>query len=254
MAPTRDSTAPRPSFERDGLSIVHGDCRAVLPALATASVDLVLTDPPYLVNYTGRWDRKHKAVAGDDDPGWVLPVFAELWRVLKDDRFAVTCYGWPHADVFVSAFKEVGFRLVSHLAFVKRTWGLGRFTRGQHEVAYLLAKGLPEVPQRAISDVIEWEREENAFHPNQKPVASLVPLVLTYAQKGQMVLDPFMGSGSTLLAARQCGNPAIGIEIEESYCQLAAKRLEQAELFPGWARDAVLRPEEIGEPDLFAEQ
>jgi site-specific DNA-methyltransferase (adenine-specific) len=254
MAPTEVSTALKPFFRQEGLSIFHGDCRAVLPALEPGSVDLVVTDPPYLVNFTGRWDSKHKAVAGDDDAGWVLPVFGELWRVLKDDRFAVTFYGWPHADVFVGAFKEVGFRLVSHLVFVKNVWGLGRFTRGRHEVAYLLAKGQPAVPKRAIGDVIEWEREQDAVHPNQKPVAALVPLVLTYAEQGQTVLDPFMGSGSALLAARQCGNPAIGIEIEDRYCQLAARRMEQKELFPGWARDAVNGLQEGNGFALFSDE
>src|SRR5262249_22629738 len=130
----------------------------------------------------------------------------------------------------------------------------GRFTRGQHEVAYLLAKGRPAIPQRAISDVIEWEREQDAFHPNQKPVAALVPLVLSYAEKGQTVLDPFMGSGSTLLAGRDCGNRAIGIETEFRYCELAAKRMEQRDLFPGWARDAAEWQEDEDSESLFGNQ
>lgn len=253
MTASGNSTAPLPYYEKEGLTIFRGDCRAVLPALKSGSIDLVVTDPPYLVNYTGRWDAKHAAVAGDGDPGWVLPVFAELYRVLRDDSFAVSFYGWPHADVFVGAFKEVGFRPVSHLAFVKKSWGLGRFTRGQHEVAYLLAKGKPAVPRRAISDVIAWEREEALLHPNQKPVAALVPLLLAYAAKGETVLDPFMGSGSTLLAARQCGNPAVGIEIDERHCELAAGRLAQRDLFPGWRREAAKAAAE-GLPDLFAGQ
>ena len=172
-----NSSAPVPYFEKEGLAIFRGDCRTVLPALASGSIDLVVTDPPYLVNYTGRWDGPREAIVGDGDASWVLPVFSELWRVMRDDSFAVTFYGWPHADVFVGAFKTVGFRLVSHLVFVKNVWGLGRFTRGQHEVAYLLAKGKPDVQTKPISDVIEWEREPNAFHPNQKPVSALVPLV-----------------------------------------------------------------------------
>ena len=97
-----NSTAPTPYFEKEGLAIFRGDCRAVLPALASGSVDLVVTDPPYLVNYTGRWGGPREAIVGDGD-AWsrVLPVFSELWQVLRDDSFAVTFYGWPHADVFV---------------------------------------------------------------------------------------------------------------------------------------------------------
>jgi site-specific DNA-methyltransferase (adenine-specific) len=249
------STAMKPYYHTEDLSIFHGDCRTVLPTLEARSIDLVVTDPPYLVNFTGRWDNKHEAVAGDDDPSWVLAVFSELWRVTKPDSFAVTFYGWPHAEVFVRAFKDVGFRLLSHLVFVKKLWGLGRFTRGQHEVAYLLGKGQPPLPARGISDVIDWEREPDAAHPNQKPVASLVPLVLTYAEKGQTVLDPFVGSGTTLLAARQCGNPAIGIEIGQSYCELAARRLQQKDLFPaGWVREAAVPAAEERLSNLFVDQ
>src|SRR5262249_51358107 len=78
-------------------------------------------------------------------------------------------YGWPHSDIFAGTFKALGFRIVSHLAFVKNVWGLGRFTRGQHETAFLLAKGRPKILDDAISDVIEWTREQDAAHPNQSP-------------------------------------------------------------------------------------
>jgi site-specific DNA-methyltransferase (adenine-specific) len=195
-------------------------------------VDLVITDPPYLVNYQGRWDGRRRVIVGDDDPHWLAPAYRELWRVLKPDSFAVSFYGWPHADLFVGVFKEVGFRLVSHLVFVKNVWGLGRFTRGQHETAYLLAKGRPPIPERGISDVIDWERETNAFHPNQKPVAAIRPLIAAYGPAQGTVLDPFMGSGSTLRAAKDFGLDAIGIDVDRRYCVLAAGRMAQGILFP----------------------
>src|SRR5262249_17019225 len=169
---------PEPFYDHGDITIYHGDCLEIMPLLPACAFDLVLTDPPYLVNYTGRWDGRRTAIEGDADPSWVRPAFEQIWGVMKDGFFAVTFYGWPHADLFVSAFKEAGFRLVSHLAFVKRVFGLGRFTRGQHEVAYLLAKGRPKVPDSAMSDVIEWTREEESFHPNQKPVGALAPLLV----------------------------------------------------------------------------
>jgi len=225
-------TATPPYYDRSGITIHHGDCLAVMPGLPSASFDFVLTDPPYLVGYQGRWDGEKKTIAGDGDPSWVRPAFAELFRLLKDDTFAVTFYGWPHADVFVGAFREAGFRLVSHLAFIKNVWGLGRFTRGQHEVAYLLAKGKPSVPERNISDVIEWTRDVDAVHPNQKPLHALYPLLCSYAPEGGIVLDPFCGSGSTLLAARDLGLRAVGIEVEEQWCGYAKTRFAQQILFP----------------------
>ena len=216
-----------PFYDRQGITIYHGDCQSVLPQLATASVHFVLTDPPYLVGYRGRWDSPNEQIVGDTDPSWVEPVYRELWRVLKPDSFCVSFYGWPHTDTFLGLWKAIGFRPVSHLAFVKRQWGLGRFTRGTHETAYLLAKGSPPIPKSAISDVIDWQREDVSFHPNQKPVSALAPLILTYCPDGGIVLDPFMGSGSTLRAAKDLGMSAIGIEIEQRYCQKAVARMAQ---------------------------
>jgi adenine-specific DNA-methyltransferase len=225
------ATGISPYYEDDGIVIHHGDCRCILPTLPGNSIDFVLTDPPYLVNYRGRWDGERRSIVGDDDPSWLVPAFSELWRVLKADSFAISFYSWTHSDLFVGTFKALGFRLVSHLAFVKNVWGLGRYTRGQHETAYLLAKGRPAMPRRGISDVIEWEREYDAFHPNQKPVAALYPLIAAYAPPGGVVLDPFMGSGSTLRAAKDFGLSAIGIEVEERYCRYAARRMRQRILF-----------------------
>lgn len=224
-----------PYYSRGGLTIFHADCRTVLPTFADESFDFVLTDPPYLVNYRGRWDSKRTPIAGDDRDDWLRPTFAELWRVLKPDTFCVSFYGWPASDRFVGVWKDLGFRPVSHLAFVKNVWGLGRFTRGKHETAFLLAKGRPPKPATGIADVIPWVRERNAAHPNQKPVHTLTPLLKTFAPAGGVVLDPFMGSGSTLRAAKDLGLRAVGIEIEERYCRHAAERLNQDGLFPASA-------------------
>ncbi len=238
---------PEPTYRSDGLTVYHGDCLAVMPALRPASVDFVLTDPPYLVGFAGRWDGARRRIAGDDDPAWLAPAFAEVWRLLKPDSFCVSFYGWPHADTFLGVWKALGFRPVSHIAFVKRQWGFGRFTRSRHETAFLLAKGKPPKPARAIADVIDWQRERAAAHPNQKPVASLRPLLASLCPPGGLVLDPFMGSGSTLLAARELGLPAVGIEVDPGYCRAAIRRLA-----PGRVRQPTLLVPSLT-PDLFPE-
>ena len=229
MNPT---TRTPPYYCRGGLTIYHADCRIVLPTFGDESFDFVLTDPPYLVNYHGRWDGDREPIVGDDTDDWLHPTYAELWRLLKPDTFCVSFYGWPQCDQFVGVWKHLGFRLVSHLAFVKNVWGLGRFTRGKHETAFLLAKGRPPRPAKGIADVIEWEREPDAFHPNQKPVHALYPLLASFAPAGGIVLDPFLGSGSTLRAAKDMGLRAVGIEVDEHYCRRAAARLAQDILFP----------------------
>lgn len=216
-----------PYYARSGIAIYFGDCLEILPTFAAESIDFVLTDPPYLVGYTGRWDSGQKQIVGDEDPSWLRPAFEEVWRLMKPDTFCVSFYGWPHVDTFLGVWKAIGLRPVSHLAFVKRQWGLGRFTRGTHETAFLLAKGRPPKPDSAISDVFDWQRDEVTFHPNQKPVAALASILDTYCPEGGTVLDPFMGSGSTLRAAKNLSLAAVGIEIEERYCKKAVARLAQ---------------------------
>src|SRR6516164_3424272 len=99
-------------YSREGISIVHADCRDALSQLPAECIDFVLTDPPYVVSYQGRWDGARREIAGDSDGKWIQPVFSELHRVLKPNSFCVTFYGWPHADLFVGTFKSLGFRIV----------------------------------------------------------------------------------------------------------------------------------------------
>jgi adenine-specific DNA-methyltransferase len=203
-------------------SILTGDCLTLLPTLAPGSVGFVLTDPPYITNYTSRDGRK---VANDNNDRWLKPAFAELHRVLAADSFCVSFYGWPHADKFLVAFRAAGFRVVGHLTFPKRYTSSTGFLRAQHENAYLLAKGRPKEPDYAIGDVIDWTYSGNKLHPTQKPLPVLLPLVDTFSPTQGTVLDPFAGSGSSLLAAKMLGRRFIGIELDAKYAAIAQQRL-----------------------------
>jgi DNA modification methylase len=233
--------ALKPYFEQDGITLYHGDCREVLRDLPPESVDMVLTDPPYLVSYTGRWGTDMEPIRGDSDPSWVAPVFVELWRLMKRDSLCLSFYGWPQADTFLHTWKLVGLRPVSLIVLVKIRWGFGHFTRAQHEQAYLLAKGHPKKPKCAPPDVLEWASIITQVHPNQKPLSPISRLVDAYTPIGGLVIDPFAGSGTTLVAARLQGRQAIGIEIEERFCEVAATRLSQSVLDFGPLHSAPLQ-------------
>ena len=203
-------------------AVLHGDCLAILPQLAAGSVNFVLTDPPYLANYRSRDGR---SVPNDDNDAWLAPAFAALYRVLARDRFMVSFYGWPHADRFLAAWRAAGFRVVGHFVFPKRYTSATRHVRYQHECAYLLAKGFPKEPAWPIGDVIDWSYSGNKLHPTQKPLPVLLPLIETFSAPGGLVLDPFAGSGSTLVAAKMLGRPFAGIEIDAGYHRIACRRL-----------------------------
>jgi adenine-specific DNA-methyltransferase len=206
-------------------TILHADCVKALPTLPDKSVDFILTDPPYLVSYKPRDGRQ---VCNDDNAAWLKPAFAEMYRVLAADGYCLTFYGWPHADRFMQAFRAAGFRPVGHFAFPKPYSSSVGHVRCQHESAYLLAKGNPRTAS-PLSDIVAWaENTGNKLHPTQKPTSILRPFVESYSPEGGIVLDPFAGSGSTLVAASALGRSYIGIEIDARYHAVAARRLNPA--------------------------
>jgi adenine-specific DNA-methyltransferase len=202
--------------------VLQGDCIGVMHDLRSASIDFVLTDPPYLVNYTSNDGR---TVPNDDNDAWLNPAFGEIYRLLRWNRFCVSFYAWNRADKFIAAWRTAGFRIAGHLTFVKKYASRKRFLAYAHENAYLLAKGSPSLPAEPISDVIEWQYTGNKLHPTQKPLCVLTPLIESFSRLGEVVLDPFCGSGSTLLAARTLNRRFIGIELSKDYFDLAERRL-----------------------------
>jgi adenine-specific DNA-methyltransferase len=206
--------------------IIHGDCIPVMQALPDASVDLIVTDPPYMVNYRSRDGRR---VPHDDSNHWLRPAFAEMFRVLKPHAFCLSFYGWHKADEFLTAWHHVGFRPVGRIVWTKGYSSKQGFTQARHESAYLLAKGNPRKPARPVPDVLPWGRYTgNRLHPTQKPVEAITPIIHAYSHIGDIVLDPFAGSGTTAVAARQLHRSFIGIEIDPAYFRNACQRLVQA--------------------------
>ncbi len=143
-----------------------------------------------------------------------------LWSV-KPDRFCVTFYGWNRVDAFFAAWKGAGFRPVGHLVFVKRYASKERYVAYTHESAYLLAKGNPKTPHMMLRDVLDWQYTGNERHPTEKPLMTMKLLVEAFSAPGAIVLDPFVGSGTTAVAAKQLNRRYIGIDIEPVYAQQA---------------------------------
>jgi hypothetical protein len=100
----QDRQNPPPPFD----TVYHGDCIDIMAAMPPESVDFILTDPPYITRYQSRDGR---TVANDDNAAWLEPTFARMHRVLKPDSFCVSFYGWPKAGLFLSAWRQTGFRL-----------------------------------------------------------------------------------------------------------------------------------------------
>lgn len=227
-----------PYYEQDGIVIYHGDCLSWLRESSPECVDLVLTDPPYGVSWeSNRRGASFGPISGDDGQLDVLGILRETVRVLRGRR---------HIYVF-GRFDLTALPLggVSELVWDKVTVGSGDCDLvwgPSHEPIMFGVKanaaqrrgGTGNGPARLRrGSVLRYQRPSGAavtMHPTEKPVGLLQELIESSSKHGEIVLDPFVGSGSTLVAARLEGRRAIGIEIEERYCEIAAKRLAQGAL------------------------
>lgn len=128
-------------------------------------------------------------------------------------------------DAFFRAWRRAGFWPVGHIVWAKDYASRTRYLHYRHEQAYVLAKGSPRMPEEPIDDIQPWVYSGNPDHPTQKAVQILTPLIEAFSQPGQLVLDPFAGSGSTLVAAANSGRRYLGVELEQSYYRVARERL-----------------------------
>lgn len=208
--------------------IINDDATSILRTFDADSIDLIVTDPPYLGRYR---DRSGRTLANDDNAPAVMSTYAEMYRVLKPDSYCVSFYGWTAIDKFAEAWSTAGFRTVGHIVWPKTYASKTRHTEYRHESAYVLTKGNPALPKQPISDVQCWSYSGNKAHPTEKTVEVIAPLIRSFSSPGDLVLDPFLGSGTTAVAAALNGRRAIGIELEERYCDLARKRLAGVESF-----------------------
>jgi DNA modification methylase len=222
-------TLPTPYYDHGGITIYHGDCREIMPLLP--KVDLVLTDPPYGVDYDGgllnrnRRDRLH----GDDHDvyGWAMPLIFDRCRGPVYVFFAGT-----RAPEVMGAARAAGAEVRSMLIWNKTnaTYGaLGAHYKFRHEpFLYCLGRGATARWIGPTTEATVWDgprNARNAAHPTEKPVWLCARAIRNH--DAALILDPFMGSGTTLRAAKDMNRRAIGIEIEEKYCEIAAKRLAQ---------------------------
>jgi site-specific DNA-methyltransferase (adenine-specific) len=238
-----------PYYQDEYVTIYHGDCREILPTLPP--VAFVLTDPPYGIAYSpstgGRgwggkdYDLRKKfsgknIVYGDAEP--FDPAF--LLNFPRVVLFGANHYAdkLPASSGWIVWDKQCSDKSINF---------------ADCEMAWTNIK-TPARMFRHVWDGVRKDSEvgESRMHPTQKPLALMVWVLCRYAEEDDVVLDPFMGSGTTLRAAKDLGRRAIGIEIEEKYCEIAAKRCEfmQPRLFQETATTIEIAP--VQQDSLFA--
>lgn len=201
-----------------GIVIYNCDCRAILPSIG--KFDLLLTDPPYGMEYRSNFRIvKHDKIHGDI----FLPLDLIEISLEKATRAAYVFCRWDNLSQ-MPAPKSV-------LAWVKNNWSMGDLEHEhgrQWEAICFYPKENHKFVTR-IPDVIMADRTGNNLHPTEKPVGLIGKIIAS--NECQTILDPFAGSGTTGRAAKDLGKQCTMIEREEKYCEIAAKRMAQEVLF-----------------------
>jgi len=206
-------------YKDDAVFIINDDCRKVLPLIPSGYIDLCLTDPPYGMRFrSNHRQTKHDFIVGDDH----LPLDLINIAISKALRASYIFCNWNNLSRMPPP-KSV-------LVWIKNNWSMGdlRHEHGRQWEAICFYPAAQHEFINRIPDVITTARTNNNKHPTEKPVSLMKKLI--QCNVGNTILDPFMGSGTTLVAAQALGRRCIGIEIEERYCQVAVERLRQLSL------------------------
>ena len=210
---------PEPYYQDDAVYIIHGDCREVLPLIPDKSIDLVLTDPPYGVDLDyGGYD--------DSFANWckLIDTTLPMMRQLSSG-----CVLLPTSKLEAEAYLFAHYMPDWRICWFKGASCTRSFV-GFKDWETIFVYGKPKGAQfhdyfhAKANDV----REKIIGHPCPKPVEWALWLISKCSLVGDLILDPFMGSGTTLVAAKKLNRKCIGIEIEERYCEISAKRCSQS--------------------------
>lgn len=239
----------RPYYQDEAVTLYHGDCLDVLSSVPRGSCSVLLTDPPYTAA-GGSTNGRNSEADSQFFRHWLRDVFREIaptlavssagfvfcdWRTIGDVSWAAR----PHGSSMGYAGGTANAWSISQaLVWDRESIGMGAPFRNAFEMIAFGKTPSWEAPfPRNIPTVIRhrWPYVGREHHGAEKPVDLLRELVCWGAPRGAAILDPFTGSGSALVAAKQVGTRAIGIEIEERYCEVAARRLSQGVLDFGGA-------------------
>lgn len=217
--------------------IYNGDCLEGMKKLNDESIDLIVTDPPYLVKYktNHRKNKNHKfctEIKNDDNPELIEGYLKECYRVLKNNSAAYVFCSCVHVAYFIEMAEKAGFKIKNLIVWVKNNWTAGDLQAAfgrQYEFILLLNKGRRKLNGKRITDVWKFDRVagKNQLHQNQKPLDLIEQCIRYHSDEGGTVLDGFMGSGTTAVAAIRTKRNFIGWELDKDYYSVACERVQK---------------------------
>lgn len=219
-------------------TLYNGDCLEVLPTLELRSVDAVLTDPPYMIGAISIGNAAAKAGTWADMENsafWFAAWFSECAKRLKETGYLVTFGNWRSIPVLLCAFSKAKISPASCMVWDKEWIGPAgpAQLRPRYEIAILAGMPKAKIHDRTVSDVYacKWMagKMKTTDHPAEKPVALMEHLAKHTTPSGGLIVDPFMGSGTTGVAANATGRRFIGIERDRAHFETACHRIEEAQ-------------------------
>ena len=217
------------------MKLYNGDCLEIMKQIPDNSIDLILTDPPYLMNYkTGyRKDKTHKfcsEIANDDNFDLISNYIKECFRILKNNSAILMFCNCTHIDFFKQELEKY-FNVKNIIVWVKNNWSAGDLKHSfgrQYEFLVYASKGQKKINGFRYSDVWEFDRvdSDKLVHQNQKPISLLERVIKSFTFEGGVVFDGFMGSGSTGIACKNLNRDFIGVELDKEYFRIAKERIE----------------------------
>lgn len=215
-------------------TLINGDALTVLRQMEAESVNFIITDPPYGVDFqSGRVEkaRRKDKIANDKSPfiWWLYDAF----RVLTVGGGLLCFSRWDVQQVFIDAMKIAGFSVKSVIVWDRVVHGMGDSKSTfapRYDTCIFAVKGSYAFPNGRPADVIQSQRINGADlrHPNEKPLDLMRRLIEATTKPNDLILDPFAGSGTTLVAALQSGRRYIGVELSPQHYETAQRRLYEA--------------------------
>lgn len=224
-----------PAFKNKYATLYCSDCLDILKEMPDESVDCIITDPPYGIDYKSNHskDKKYRERIYDydwDNPDFdIRPFFKEMWRVLKNnsDMYIFGCF--KNYEVM----KELGFKTILIWNKIINNLGSEMTWARNYELIYYFVKGKKDLRSRSSSVISVYAINAGVYgaakqviqHPTQKPIGVIEPLLLNSTKPNDLILDCFMGSGSTGVACVKYNRRFIGIDKDERYVEIAKKRI-----------------------------
>jgi len=231
-------------IEKHVNGIYKGDCLKGIERIADESIDLGVTDPPYGINYYSnrskddKYRGKVKSVDGikndKNNIDFLEKVAKGFYRILKNNTHLYWFTRWDKVEEQKPMLEEIGFKVKNNIIWMKNNWSMGDLKgsyAGQYECILFCHKGRRELNEvdgkKRHSDILTFDRipVNRLLHSHQKPTELIELLIKKSSDENEIVFDPFMGSGTTAVAAKSSNRKFIGFELDEDYYKKAKERI-----------------------------